>query len=129
MARVIALDAGVLIAVLDASDVHHTAAVALLTENVDDELFIGPVTLAEILVRAAQQGREGELLADIEALDLHVVPLPDDAALRLARLRASSGAKMPDCCVLLTAEQTGSRLASFDERLRAAAAHRGITLV
>ncbi|HMR50078.1 MAG TPA: PIN domain-containing protein [Arachnia sp.] len=125
----IALDAGVLIAVLDASDIHHDAAVALLTEHADEELVIGPINLAEILVPAAQHGSEAELLADIEALGVSAVPLPDDAALRLARLRASSGVKMPDCCVLLTAEQTGSQVASFDERLRAAAARRGIALV
>jgi predicted nucleic acid-binding protein len=88
-----------------------------------------PINLAEILVRAAQRGREMELMADVDAIGVRVVPLPDDAPLRLARLRASTGIKMPDCCALLTAEQTGSRLASFDDKLRTAALGRGIALV
>jgi predicted nucleic acid-binding protein len=129
VAGVITLDAVVLIALLDASDAHHDAAFDVLTTHADEELVISPINLAEILVRAAQRGREMELMADVDAIGVRVVPLPDDAPLRLARLRASTGIKMPDCCALLTAEQTGSRLASFDDKLRTAALGRGIALV
>jgi len=36
---------------------------------------------------------------------------------------------MPDCCVLLTAEEAGARVASFDERLIKVAKTRGISVV
>lgn len=47
--------------------------------------------------------------------------LNDDAPTRLALLRAGTGLKLPDCCVLLAAEQTRGTIATFDGRLTAAA--------
>ena len=48
---------------------------------------------------------------------------------KLARLRTATGLKMPDCCVLLAAESTNARLATFDNRLRKAAPARDIDTV
>ena len=45
------------------------------------------------------------------------LPFPTDTAIRLAELRAATGLRMPDCCVILTAEDAAAAVASFDERL------------
>jgi hypothetical protein len=37
-----------------------------------------------------------------------------------------TGLKLPDCCVLLLAVVSGSRVASFDTRLNREAARRGV---
>ena len=79
------------------------------------------------MVNPACVGRLVEALDLLEALGVTEVPFDGAAATRLARLRAESGAKMPDSCALLVTQQTGADLASFDERLRRAAASLGIT--
>ena len=124
----IALDASVLIALLDGADAHHARADALFAAaaRAAEPLTIGPVNQGEVLVEAAREGRDQQMLADLRALGVAVTPLPDDAGLRLARLRAHTGARMPDCCVLLTAEQTSARVATFDARLAAAARALGL---
>ncbi|WP_185744391.1 PIN domain-containing protein [Arachnia propionica] len=129
MARVIALDSGVLIALFDARDAHHAAAEELFTTHASEPMTIGPINLAEVLVRAARENRDQTMLADLRALDITTTPLPDDAATRLARLRATTGSKMPDCCVLLTAEQTSARIATFDEGLKSSARLLGLQIV
>lgn len=125
----IALDAGVLIALFDAKDPHHPAAEELFGANPDEAMTIGPVNQAEVLVRAVREQRDLEMLADLRALGVTTTAMPEDAGPRLARLRAHTGAKMPDCCVLLTAEQTSARVATFDQRLAAAATSLGLELV
>ncbi|QDP95937.1 type II toxin-antitoxin system VapC family toxin [Microlunatus elymi] len=129
MARVIALDAGVLIALFDANDAHHAAAEELFADNADEPMTIGPINQAEVLVRAARENRDEQMLSDLRSLDISTTQLPDDAAPRLARLRARTGAKMPDCCVLLTAEQVSGRVATFDDRLRQVALSLGLRVV
>jgi predicted nucleic acid-binding protein len=47
---------------------------------------------------------------------------------RLALLRAETGLKLPDCCVLLAAEQSGAAVATFDDRLAGAVTRRGLRL-
>ena len=125
----IALDAGVLIALFDANDAHHDVAEQLFAVHLTEPMTIGPINQAEVLVRAARENRDQQMLADLRALGITTTPLPDDAAPRLARLRAHTGVKMPDCCVLLTAEQTSGRIATFDERLREAADAVGLYVV
>ncbi len=113
----IVLDASVLIAYLDSDDKHHVAAESLLIEAVDDDLAVNPLTLAEVLVVPARDGRLEPTQAALHDLDVAELPFPSDTAVRLARLRASTGLKMPDCCVLLAAEDAAATVASFDERL------------
>lgn len=125
----IVLDAGVLIALFDQADAHHGAAVDLLTTRSTEPLTMGPINQAEVLVRAARGQRDQEMLADLRALGITSTPLPDDAASRLARLRAHTGVKMSDCCVLLTAEQTSARVATFDQRLADVAVSLGLEVV
>jgi predicted nucleic acid-binding protein len=54
------------------------------------------------------------------------VPIGDAAPAALAGLRAATGLKLPDCCVLLAAEQVGGGLGTFDDRLATAARERGV---
>ena len=113
----IVLDASVLIAYLDGDDDHHEAAEALLAAAIDEDLGANSLTLAEVLVVPVREGslsRVQSALRDLEVLELD---FPSNTAVRLAELRASTGLKMPDCCVLLAAEASRATIASFDQRL------------
>ncbi len=113
----IVLDASVLIAYLDGDDSHHLAAQSLLVEAVDDDLGVNPLTLAEVLVVPARDGRLEPTQAALRDLEVDELPFPSDTAVRLAQLRATTGLKMPDCCVLLSADDAAATVASFDVRL------------
>lgn len=56
------------------------------------------------------------------------LPFPAEAAVRLACLRTQANLKMPDCYVLLAAENESASIASFDERLVAAAEARNVPI-
>ena len=117
----IVLDASVLIAYLDREDRHHAAAETLLAQAVDDDLGASPLTLAEVLAVPIREGRLEPVRAALADLEVNEVAFPADTAVRLAQLRASTGLKMPDCCVLLAAEAAAATLASFDVGLAQAA--------
>jgi predicted nucleic acid-binding protein len=114
---VIVLDASVLIAHLDARDVHHDAATAQLLDAADQQFGASSITLAEVLVAPARAGRLADAQAALRALGVTELTLRGDAAERLATLRAESELKLPDCCVLLAAEDTGATVLTFDDRL------------
>lgn len=120
----IVLDASILIAYLDNNDRHHDAAEALLERAIDDDLGANPLTLAEVLVVPARDGRLDPVRSVLRDLEVQELPFPADTAVRLAQLRASTGLKMPDCCVLLAAEDQAARVACFDDRLARAAESR-----
>lgn len=121
----IVLDASVLIAQLDRTDVHHDRAGSLLHETGDEPLVASPLTLAEVLVAPARAGRLDQAAATLGQLEVRSVDLGPDAPRRLAALRAETRLRLPDCCVLLTVEQTHATLATFDFRLAAAGRGRG----
>jgi predicted nucleic acid-binding protein len=121
MAGVIVFDASVLVAYLDGDDDHHAAAEALLIAAVDDDFGANPLTLAEVLVEPARQGRLEAVQAALYELEMNELPFPPDTAAHLAQLRVSTRLKMPDCCVLLAARDRGATVASFDDRLARAA--------
>ena len=125
----IVLDASVLIAYLDGDDHHHQAAEALLAAEVDDDFVVNPLTLAEVLVAPARDGRLSAAQTVLRDLEINEIAFPPDTAVRLAQLRASTGLKLPDCCVLLAAVGVNAIVASFDDRLvRSAADHNLPTL-
>lgn len=124
----IVLDASVLIAHLDATDSHHERAGVLLRDAADEALGASPITLAEVLVGPARAGEVDRGTALLHELDVASVRLLDDAPARLAVLRAGTGLKLPDCCVLLAAEQTHGTVATFDDRLANAATERGLAI-
>ena len=117
MAGVIVLDASVLIAYLDAEDAQHQQAESLLEREIDDEFAVNPLTLAEVLVGPSRTDHLDAARTALRELEVAEQPFPADTAVRLARLRADTGLRMPDCCVLLAAQDTAARVAAFDERL------------
>lgn len=125
----IVLDASVLIAYLDGEDAQHARAETLLAQEIDDDFAASTLTLAEVLVMPARQQRLDAARGALEDLDVKELAFPADSAVKLAYLRASTNLKMPDCCVLLAAEHVQARVASFDDRLRTAAASRNLFVV
>jgi len=126
---VIVLDANVLIAHFNDSDRHHDRAESLLEANNDEAWGVSTVTLAEVLVYPSRAGRLAEAEAALVGLDVQDVPLGSGASGMLAEMRAELGLKMPDCCVLLAAQNNEAALATFDAGLLAAAGKLGIDVV
>ncbi len=125
----IACDASVLIAHLDVTDAHHERAVSVLLQ-VAPPLVASPITLAEVLVGPARAGRLDEAHAALSSLRVREVALADDAAGRLAALRADTGLKLPACCVLLAAQDASAQaVLSFDERLATVARRLGLIVL
>ena len=125
----IALDASALIAQFESRDRHHLAAVALLEEHVAAELVSSTVSLSEMLVSYARAGRMAEGEGRLRRLGIVEVPLGPSAASRLADLRAATRLKLPDCCVLLAAQDAGAgTIATFDDRLADAARTLGLAV-
>jgi predicted nucleic acid-binding protein len=118
---VIVFDASVLIAYLDGDDDLHVDAETLLAAAIDDDFGANSLTLAEVLVVPAQTGHIESVQAALHELEINELAFPPDIAVRLAELRVSTGLKMPDCCVLLAAEDRHATVASFDDRLVQAA--------
>ncbi len=125
----IVMDASVLIAYLDSDDAHHGAAETLLVQVVDDDLGVNPLTLAEVLVVPVRDGRLEQVRVALRDLEVTELPFPPDTAARLAQLRVDSGLRMPDCCVLLAAEEAGATVGSFDERLAQTAEDRNLPVL
>lgn len=122
----IVLDASVLIAHLDARDGLHDRATQALLSVAATPLGASPLTVAEILVGPARAGRRDEAVGALRTIGIAEIPLPTDASTRLAELRARSGLKLPDCCVILAAETApADAVLTFDERLAAEAVRRG----
>jgi predicted nucleic acid-binding protein len=93
---VIVLDATVLIGHLNPQDAHHTRATELLAGfDVDEELGASVVTLAEAMVGPARAGEEYHTIARQAIRDLGIAEIAwgDDAAVRLATLRATTRLK------------------------------------
>ncbi len=124
----IVLDASVLIAHLDATDVHHDRAGVLLLDVAGEPIGASSLTLAEVLVGPARAGQLDRGNALLHQLSVGSVHLDDDAPARLAVLRAGTSLKLPDCCVLLAAEQTHGAVATFDDRLANAATEHGFVV-
>jgi len=126
---VIVLDASALIAALSASDAHHLAARGLLARCAqEDGALIHPLNLAEVLVGPSRCDRETAASMAISGAGVETIVMDSEAPLRLARIRASTGLPLPDCCALDSALQTGCPIATFDARLARAATTLGIAL-
>ena len=122
MAGLVVLDASVLIAYLKRSDEHHARARGAVSEARDSNLAASTMTFAEVLVAPARANRLAAVRTVLNRLEVGEVPFPGDAAARLATIRARSGLKLPDCCVLLAAEDAGAEsILTFDANLAAAA--------
>jgi len=102
----IALDASVLVALLDPDDAHHEAARNALDAHAEDDLRVPAHTLAEALVHPARAGKEREALRLIAALEIAIDPVDEKVAVAAAKLRAEHGnaLRMPDALVLAYAD-------------------------
>lgn len=119
----IVLDASVVIAFLDPDDRHHPRAADLLEERAADGFRMHQLTLAEVLVGSVRAGRGNQLLNDLTSIG---VVTTSSEPLTLAELRATTGLKMPDCCVLAVAQHWSLPLATFDEQLARVARDLGV---
>jgi predicted nucleic acid-binding protein len=102
------LDAGVVIAGLDASDAHHGGSIDSLVEARErgDALVLPASAYAEILVRPAQQGSEVVARADagLDVMGISVAVADREVARAAAILRARYTAlRLPDALVIATA--------------------------
>lgn len=121
----IVLDAGLLIAHLDADDVHHLATRGFLEEFEEFDFGANVLSIAEAIVHPTRSGRALEVLDALVQLELIRLETPGAAAAAIAEARASTGLGMPDVVVLNSAELIGAELATTDRRLFAAAQSRG----
>ena len=125
----IALDASVLIAHLSPDDLHHTAATAILLGATPGSTLLHTVTMAEVLVGGVRVGRGVAMRDDLRAAGVELAPHDADEPLRLAELRAGTGLKLPDCCVLDVAVRNRAALATFDGALASAARQRDVPVL
>jgi predicted nucleic acid-binding protein len=120
----IVLDATVLIAHQAPDDRHCDAGKASLSEIADPRCGASSLTLAE--VAPARTSRLADAQAALQALGVAELRLPEDAAKRLAALRAATELKLRDCCVLLAAEDGPGTILTLDDRLARAATRLGL---
>jgi predicted nucleic acid-binding protein len=119
------LDASIIVAHFSGADAHHEDAVAILEGA--DGLAASTLTLAEALVQPASAGRLGEPLTSLLELGVRPVPIDDVAVATLAELRAETGLRMPDCCVLHAAIIVGAdAIGTRDQRLARVAREKGL---
>lgn len=84
-------------------------------------------TVAEVLVGPAKVDRLNEAQAAVRLLGVTEIEQSSDAAPRLAMLRAETGLKLPDCCVLMAAQDTNANgIITFDELLASVAGGLGL---
>lgn len=115
----IALDASVLIALLDPDDAHHDASRRALDAHAGEDLRIPAHTLAEVLVHPMRAGKGREARRLIAALEIAVDPVGEAVAVAAAKLRARHGSalRMPDALVIAYADaHRASRLLTADAR-------------
>lgn len=126
----IVLDASVLIGFFEKPDAHHQRAVELLHRRADGDFAASPLTLAEFFVGSARRGDQhlAEAERQLASLDLTQVMLTQHSPRELAQLQVTTSLPLPDCAVLLAAQQVGGAVASFDARLCRAAESLGIQL-
>ena len=108
------LDAGILIALLDASDAHHSASVEALRDALGSgEMLVVPASAyAEALVGPSRRGAEAVATVDalVNALPATVEPATREVAREAALLRARHGRslRLPDALVFATAAGLGA---------------------
>lgn len=125
----IVADASWIVALRDPSDGHHRHAAEIHQELAEEDALLHPVTLAECLVAPAQLGMLEGAADDLRA-SFVVTDVESDAPERWAALRAETGLQLPDAIVLDTALTHNARaIATFDTRLAASAAQRGLQVL
>ncbi|MDN4595884.1 type II toxin-antitoxin system VapC family toxin [Leifsonia virtsii] len=119
-----AVDAGVLIGLLDPEDARHAAATEVFSLGI--RFLVHPVNLAEALIGPERRGRSLEAFEDLRRFGVVPETLSSNEALILARVRAEHSLRMPDACALAIAVGNDIPLITFDKRLAAEAKKRGL---
>ncbi|WP_285116408.1 PIN domain-containing protein [Leifsonia sp. fls2-241-R2A-40a] len=120
----VALDAGVLIGLLDPSDAHHETARRVFATG--STFWVHPVNLAEALVTPERVGLSLEAFEDLQRLGVTLTTLGPNEPLLLARMREKHRLRMPDACALALAVYNDIPLVTFDKKLASAASERGL---
>ncbi|WP_374010318.1 type II toxin-antitoxin system VapC family toxin [Leifsonia sp. LS-T14] len=120
----VALDARVLIGLLDPSDAHHESARRVFAAGV--RFRVHPVNIAEALVTPERAGRSLEAYEDLRRVGVTPADLGPNGPLILARLREKHRLRMPDACALAVAVSEDIPLVTFDKRLARAAEKCGL---
>lgn len=121
-------DANVVIAASTPGHVHHHEAVRIVAEFGLVGIVLHSLTMAEVLVGPAKARSQAAARDRLTAAGFMLVPNGDPAPEVLAEVRATTSLKMPDACVLATAEHLRADMATFDERLAREARARGVTV-
>ena len=114
---IVVLDASVVIALLDARDLHHAAAVTAIAQARRETLVLPASAYAEVLVDPWRRGQDAVAVVRrfVADLGIHIEPLTADVAERAARLRAGHGAlRLPDALVLATADALAATALTCD---------------
>lgn len=115
----LALDSGVVIALLDPNDAWHKAARSLLPRLDREAVVLSAVAYAEVLVRPSAAGSANDIVRALAEL-VTVVPVDDVAGRLAASIRASDGLRMPDALVIASAITCGAdELATTDKHVAA----------
>lgn len=122
------LDASILIAHLDDADALHSRAGDVLREVIEDGVGASPLTMAEVLVGPTRMGRLERARGALRELGVAAIGMREEAPVRLAMLRVATRLRLPDCCVLLAAEQIDGGVATLDQRLGSAARELGLVV-
>lgn len=122
-------DANIVIAASNPAHVHHAEATAIVLDHGRDGIVLHSLTMAEVLVGPARGGDQAVARQQLEAAGFRPSPTGDPAPEDLALVRATTALKMPDACVLATAEHLRADLATFDTRLAREAHARGVTVL
>jgi predicted nucleic acid-binding protein len=118
------LDAGVVIAGLDANDAHHAAASAALAtaQRQRDRLVVPAAAYAETIVRPAGHGAAVVARVDeaLDALGVAIAPIDREIARTAAVLRSKhKSLRLPDALVIAAAiELDAYHLLTTDQRWR-----------
>ncbi|MGH7898164.1 MAG: type II toxin-antitoxin system VapC family toxin [Candidatus Binatia bacterium] len=99
----IVLDASVVIAFLDAGDVHHRAAVAVIAETQADDRVLPASAYAEVMVAPLRRGEKHADKVDsaLSSLAVRIEPITRDVARAAAALRARHKTlRLPDALVV-----------------------------
>ena len=116
------LDAGVVIGLLDATDVHHESAIRALAEAVrsGDRLAMSASAFAECLVGPSRRGQRAVETVDelFVRLPIEIVNLDAGIARMAAGIRAKhTSVRLPDALVIATAAHApADRLITTDRR-------------
>lgn len=120
----IVLDASVVIAHFTSGDAHSSRAFEIL--DTEEELALHHLAVAEVLVHPARDAAESTIVAALQKIGIRQLPVEQDEPVRIARLRASTGLRMTDTCVLAAALHERAALATFDDRLTGVARELGV---